>query len=96
MSRVREEVNNAADKHHPDKSVPLKDRLMSIPMEGWEFEFPVVDLCLREVIRMQLQGTAFRKNRGPDIALNEVSQDGRFDIPSMSERGWFHPSAAGS
>lgn len=74
MARVRQEVDNVADKYHPDKSVPLKERLMSLPIEAWENEFPLIDLCLREVIRLQLSGTASRKNLGPDIPLNEVCQ----------------------
>lgn len=73
MGRVRKEVNDVADKYHSDSSVPLKERLMSVPLEAWEFEFPMIDLCLRDVIRIQLSGTAFRKNNGPDIPINEVS-----------------------
>lgn len=43
---------------------------MSVPIEAWESEFPMSDLCLKDCIRMQLSGTAFRKNTsGQDIPL---------------------------
>lgn len=74
MKRVRQEVDNVAEKYSPDKAVPLKERLMKVPMEAWEFEFPDVDLCLREVIRLQLSGTALRRNTGPDLPINAVSK----------------------
>lgn len=76
--RVREEVNQVAGKYHSDNSAPLKERLMSVPLEAWDFEFPDIDLCLREVIRLQLSGTSFRKNTGPDIPLNAVSVISQF------------------
>jgi len=87
MTRIREEVDTIADKYHSDKSVPLKDRLMSVPLEAWDFEFPLIDLCLREVIRLQLSGTAFRKNNGPEIPINasgsEVIPNNTFVLYSM-------------
>ena len=44
----------------PDQSVG--DVLATLAVEHWESEFPMIDLCLRECIRLQLVGTAFRKN----------------------------------
>ncbi|TKA69262.1 hypothetical protein B0A55_08113, partial [Friedmanniomyces simplex] len=53
LERVREEVLSVADRHCPDSSIPLKDRLMRIPVEAWEGEFPLVDMCLKDSIRLQ-------------------------------------------
>lgn len=38
------------------------DQLAQLPIEAWGQEFPIIDTCLRESIRLQLLGTAFRKN----------------------------------
>lgn len=72
MQRVRDEIDQVADRHCPDNSLPMKDRVMRIPIEAWEAEFPIIDLCLKESIRLQLKGTAFRKNlTNQDIAINK-------------------------
>lgn len=72
LQRVREEVDSVADRYGGDKSLPIIDRLMQVPMEAWESEFPVIDLCLKESIRLNLNGTAFRKNiSGKPIPLNK-------------------------
>jgi len=72
LERVRAEVNAVADRHVPDKSVPLKDRLMELPIEVWDNEFPLIDACMKDSIRLQMPGTAFRQNlSGADIVLNK-------------------------
>lgn len=44
---------------------------MSLTMDAWENEFPLIDACLRDTIRLQMPGTAFRKNiSGQDIPLS--------------------------
>lgn len=71
LDRVREEVNAVADRYAPDTSLSLADRLMKVPLEGWESDFPITDLCLKETIRLFMVGTAFRKNTsGQDIRIN--------------------------
>lgn len=70
--RVLKEVESVADRYCSDSSLPLVDRLMQVPVEAWEFEFPMTDLVLRESIRLQLPGAAFRKNiSGRPIPLNK-------------------------
>lgn len=79
LQLAREEVQAVADRHCPDSSLALVDRLMQVPIEAWESEFPTIDLCLKETIRMQLAGSAFRKNiSGRPIPLNK---DGTEVIP---------------
>lgn len=69
--RVFAEVNAAANKYSSDQNLPLKDRLMSLPIEAWEHEFPLIDACLKDTIRLQLPGCACRKNiSGSDIPLS--------------------------
>lgn len=62
LDRVFDEVTSVADRYCPDASLPLKDRLMQVPIEAWEGEFPTIDICLKESIRLQMPGTAFRRN----------------------------------
>lgn len=76
LDRVREEVVGVADRHCPDSDMPLKDRLMRVPIEAWEGEFPIIDMCLKDSIRLQMSGTAFRKNiSGQDIPLNKAGTE---------------------
>ena len=66
---VRKEVQTVADKWCPGGE-PLVDRLTKLPLEAWEQDFPMVDLCLKDSIRLQLHGTGFRKNvTGRDLRL---------------------------
>ncbi|KAK5120820.1 hypothetical protein LTR85_005887 [Meristemomyces frigidus] len=81
LDRVREEVASVASRYCADESLPLKDRLMHVPIEAWEGEFPIIDICLKDTIRLQTAGTGFRKNiSGKDVPLNktEVVPDGAF------------------
>lgn len=65
-----------AERYAPDSSMSLADRLMQVPSEAWEIEFPFVDMCLRETIRLHMVGTAFRKNTsGQDIAIDKEGKE---------------------
>lgn len=76
MERVRDEVSSVADRYCRTEGVPLKDRLMEVPIEAWEGEFPIVDMCLKDSIRLQMTGAAFRKNMsGADIPLNKAGTE---------------------
>ena len=72
MTKVREEVATVANRYNPKSTAPLIDQLSNVPVEAWETEFESSDLCLRESIRLQLLGTAFRRNTsGKDVALGD-------------------------
>jgi len=76
LPRVREEVISVADRHCPDDSIALKERLMRVPIEAWENEFPLVDMCLKDSIRLQMSGTAFRKNvTDHEIPINKSGME---------------------
>ena len=90
MERVRDEIDSVADRYAPNKDTPLKERLMQLPIEAWEGEFPIIDICLKDSIRLQMPGTAFRKNTsGVDIPLNkagtEVIPSGAYATYAVSE-----------
>jgi cytochrome P450 len=62
LAKTLEEVRNVAAKYARDSKAPLRYQLDDVPLEAWESEFPVVDLCLRDSIRLSLLGTAMRRN----------------------------------
>ncbi|KAF2868144.1 cytochrome P450 [Massariosphaeria phaeospora] len=62
LAKARDEVRTTAAKYASNPNAPLHDQLDDVPLEAWESEFPVVDMCLRDSIRLNLLGTTFRKN----------------------------------
>ncbi|KAI1495631.1 cytochrome P450 6A1 [Biscogniauxia marginata] len=80
-ARVRAEVDGVVARHRRDDAAAA-DVLDTLTMDDWEAEFPLVDLCLRESIRLSMPGTSFRKNKsGRDIPIGntgEVIPDGAF------------------
>ncbi|XPS91751.1 Sterol 14-alpha-demethylase [Ascochyta lentis] len=62
LAKARDEVCAVAAKYARDPTAPLRYQLDDVPLEAWEAEFPIVDLCLKDSIRINLLGTAFRKN----------------------------------
>nr|POE87460.1 hypothetical protein CFP56_30049 [Quercus suber] len=52
---------------------------MRVPIEAWESEFPLIDMSLKDSIRLQMSGTAFRRNATTrDIPIDK---EGREVIP---------------
>lgn len=62
MQRIRLEVEAVANKYDSDVSKSFWHKLENVPLVAWETEFPLLDLCLRESIRLSLHGAAFRWN----------------------------------
>jgi cytochrome P450 len=70
LARCREEIRNTAAKYATNPNAPLYHQLGDVPLEAWEAEFPFVDMCLRDSIRLNLLGTAFRRNvSGRDVPI---------------------------
>lgn len=75
LARVRDEVDAAVARHRLEESQTPADVLSKLTVDDWESEFPLIDLCLRESIRMTLPGTAFRKNTsGRDIPVGNTGE----------------------
>ncbi|KAH7409853.1 cytochrome P450 6A1 [Phaeosphaeria sp. MPI-PUGE-AT-0046c] len=62
LAKTQEEVRTVAAKYARDPKAPLRHQLDDVPLEAWESEFPAIDLCLRDSIRLNLLGTAMRRN----------------------------------
>jgi cytochrome P450 len=72
MAKARKEVAKTAAKHSQEKSTGLVDQLSSLPLEAWENEFPFLDMCLKETIRLHLHGALLRRNISEtDIKIGE-------------------------
>jgi cytochrome P450 len=82
LARVRDEVRSVAAKYAKDTSLSLRIQLDQVPREAWENEFPLIELCLRDSIRLNALGTAFRRNVSgqalPTGNGNEVIPPGAF------------------
>lgn len=73
--QVRAEVDGVVEKHRKSPDQSRLDVLSSLTIENWESDFPLIDLCLRECIRFQLVGTAFRKNiSGKDVPIGKAGE----------------------
>jgi len=62
LARTQEEVRRTAGKYARDPNAPLRHQLDDVPLEAWESEFPMIDMCLRDSIRLNLLGAAMRRN----------------------------------
>ena len=89
LAKAQQEIQNTAAKYAKDPTKPLRHQLNHVPLEAWEAEFPVLDLCLRESIRLNLVGTAFRRNiSGKAIPTgngNEIIPPGAFVAYATSD-----------
>ncbi|KAF8996245.1 cytochrome P450 [Cyathus striatus] len=63
MKKVKAEINELIALHTDSAlSDPHYKRLSEIPIAVWEDEMPVVDIVVRETIRLSVTGTALRQN----------------------------------
>jgi cytochrome P450 len=73
QEKVRAEIISTVRDHSKNPELPLVEQLTSLPIEIWESGFPMIDLCLRESIRLQSNNVAMRQNiSGQDIQLANV------------------------
>ncbi|KJZ77225.1 hypothetical protein HIM_03546 [Hirsutella minnesotensis 3608] len=74
-ARIRNEIDAAVAKHRYSEQESAPKVLARLSMDDWETEFPMVDLALRETIRVILQGSSMRKNvSGQDIPIGDTGQ----------------------
>lgn len=68
-------MDAALAKHRKSASQTPAEVLATLSLDDWESEFPLIDLALRETIRFQLVGTAFRKNiSGKDVPIGKSGE----------------------
>ena len=69
--KAKEEVDVLINKHTTNSSnEPLHQRLASIKVSAWEDEMPVLDLIIRETLRISFTGLALRRNLLEDLTFS--------------------------
>lgn len=75
QTKVRAEIDSIIAKHRTSPSQSRFDVLDSLDIDTWETDFTLIDLCLRESIRVGIPGTSFRKNTASnDIPIGKSGQ----------------------
>ncbi|KAM4054356.1 cytochrome p450 [Hirsutella rhossiliensis] len=74
-ARIRAEVDAAVAKHRCSQAESAPKVLSRLSMDQWESEFPMINVALRETIRLILQGASMRKNvSGKDIQIADTGK----------------------
>lgn len=72
---AQREVDSTVASHRTSSTQTSAEILATLTINEWETEFPMLDLCLRECIRLQLVGVGFRKNvSGRDLLLGKTGE----------------------
>lgn len=61
-AKMKAEVDGVVEKYRTDSDQPALDVLSSLGLNAWESEFPVLDIVLKETIRIELVGSSYRMN----------------------------------
>ncbi|KAK0720332.1 cytochrome P450 6A1 [Lasiosphaeris hirsuta] len=73
--KLRHEVDSVVARHRRSPDQTATDILATLTLEEWESEFPLIELCQRETIRMQLVGAAIRRNNsGTDVPIGKTGE----------------------
>lgn len=86
--KILAEMNAVANKYVPDKELHLAERLAQLPLHAWEMEFPTLDICSRDGIRLNTLPPGFRQNiSGSDLILpsGEVVPDKAYVVRFLSD-----------
>ena len=67
--KVVDEVRTFLGKNSLDTD-PVVMRMKQVPATAWEDELPVIDLVIRETIRLVVTGQAMRRNIESDVILD--------------------------
>lgn len=75
QERCRDEVRAVLSKHGESPNQPTSDVFAKMSLQSWESEFPVLQACLQETLRIGLTGTYLRKNvSGKEIPIGDTGQ----------------------
>lgn len=75
MHEVRHEVDVAVSKHRTSPGQKPIDVLRKMSIDDWERDFPLINACLHESIRIVTVGAGFRKNiSGKDVEIGRTGE----------------------
>ncbi|KAG9124093.1 hypothetical protein FRC07_012865 [Ceratobasidium sp. 392] len=86
--KVTRELRSLLDKYAPFSGNygSAAERFADIPFEAWENELPVLDMCLRETIRLIISLTALRRVTGGDVNIDgKTIPNGTFVVYSLGD-----------
>jgi sterol 14-demethylase len=70
-AKVKAEIDELIAKHTDTTSTePLHKRLSAIPVAAWEDEMPIVDVVIRETIRLTQNSTMLRRNVNEEMQID--------------------------
>ncbi len=82
QDKIFAEIQSVLSTHSKDKNASILDQLDLLPLEAWESSFPTIDVCFKELIRMNAAFPMFRKNMSdkaiPIPGTDEVIPAGSF------------------
>ena len=69
-AKAKAEVDALIDKHTTNSSSePFHKRLAAIHITAWEDEMPILELVIRETLRLSANGTSLRRNVSEDLSF---------------------------
>ncbi|CAI4212928.1 unnamed protein product [Parascedosporium putredinis] len=72
---IRDEVDNVIRRHRSSPEQSPADVLSTLNFDDWEVEFPLLDIALRETIRLTIVGCGFRQNSSDrDVVIGETGE----------------------
>ncbi|KAI9696850.1 MAG: hypothetical protein M1820_008004 [Bogoriella megaspora] len=75
MQEVRSEIDSVIAKHRSSTEQTPLDVLSKLSVDNWERDFPLVNLCLDESIRLVTVGAGFRKNiSSKDVEIGHTGE----------------------
>ncbi|KAF8182333.1 cytochrome P450 [Pholiota molesta] len=72
-AKAKAEIGAMIEKHtNTTSGEPLHKRLAAVPVSAWEDEMPVMELIIRETLRIVVSGTALRRNLVEDLTVSRA------------------------
>lgn len=88
-AKVQSEVGQLLAKHKKLDHEMAVDLLPRVTLEEWETALPVLEICLRETIRLKVNGTCVRKNlSGVDVPIPGTKEVVPPNAFCVSEIAW--------
>ena len=94
-AQVQKEVVGIIESSTASAEDPLSTRIAQVPLEAWDSELPFLDKCIRETLRLNIAGSALRKNVGKEDIVLETGKSGKrklilYTIVRLSRRSPSH------
>src|SRR5271168_1108809 len=86
-AKAKAEIDALVHKHTTNSTnEPLHKRLAAIHISAWEEEMPVLDLVIRETLRLAVNGTVIRRNLLENMTLSGgLLERGDFIVYSLAD-----------